>query len=199
MSTHKAPVYLVGILVGGRGSRMGDRKKGLLRTRELGEPTILTRLDRTITEALGAVPRVLVGRSDGYEAYTFPTVTDEPEDVGPLGGLHAALLYAAQRGASQLIALACDLPYLEAEVLLALAEHSEGAKAVAPQAATGIFEPLIARYNVAESLPAVEAALGSGRYSLQQVLRALACEPLELSLAARASLRDWDTPADMER
>ena len=189
---------LVGIFVGGRGSRMGGRKKGLLPTRAPGSPPILMRLLRTIQQALGPVPVVLVGNSDGYAQFALPTVEDAPAQVGPLGGLNGLLLHAHTLGASQIIALACDLPYLTAEVLLGLVRHDATAAAVAPLAGSGLFEPLIARYSVDFALTASAEALANDRHSLQAVLSALRCQPLALTAAARHSLRDWDRPEDMQ-
>src|SRR5690242_7458214 len=102
-----------GLFIGGKGSRMGGAAKGLLRTNG-GGPTLLEHLVSEFASACPMATLALVGERDEYVALGLPMLADATQDVGPIGGLHALLLDADARGANQVIALACDLPYLKA-------------------------------------------------------------------------------------
>lgn len=182
---------LAGIFVGGAARRMGGAPKGLLPAPDTGE-ALVVRAARCCVEA-GITP-VLVGRAEAYRAAlpTLSVIDDDPPGCGPLGGLHALLRHAA-RGV--VVALACDLPYLTADALRALRDAPDDAPVVAPRASDDApWEPLLARYDVARALPAVEGALAHGRHGLQPLLRALGVR--ELTLPA-ACLIDWDSPGDL--
>jgi len=60
---------------------------------------------------------------------------------------------------------------------------------------------LIARYTVAHTLPAAQAALATGQRSLQSVLDRLGDHVaiLPLTEAEAATLDDWDTPEDLHQ
>ena len=186
---------IVGIFVGGRATRMGGKPKGLLPAPDTGEPLVLrsTRLARE----LGFTP-VLVGAADAYRTL-LPDLTclaDAPSGIGPLGGLMALLRWA---GASPAIALACDMPMISAELLARLAAHPSRAQVLAARGASGLWEPLCARYSSAEIAPELTRALDAGVRSFQALFARLVLEELTLSPMERAALVDWDTPEDVTR
>lgn len=184
---------IVGIFVGGRGRRLGGVAKGLLRAPG-SELTLLERLVRETRVALADVPIVLVGDAAAYAASGLPVVSDEPANIGPLGGLGGLLQHA--RDARCVLALACDLAHLDAALIARLArEEPDAAALVAHQG--GVRNPLIARYDVARALPEVRRVVGTGKRSLQAVLDGLDARLLSLSEAETARLVDWDTPQDM--
>ena len=190
---------LVGIFVGGRGTRMGGVAKGLLKAPN-SESTLLQRLRAQLATALPGAEIVLVGAADAYADVGLDTVNDEPPGVGPIGGLIGLLADAERRGATHVLALACDLPRIGAALLQRLAEEAPDKSAVV--AAQGdIRNPLIARYAIAQALPAARAVLGSGKRSLQAVLDRLGDDLATLLLTPHeaATLDDWDTPDDMRR
>ncbi len=188
---------VVGIFVGGRGSRMGGVAKGLLKAPD-SEATLVERLYGEVTRATPEAAVVLVGDASAYAALGVAAVQDEPLGVGPLGGLLGLLTHAERHGACFALALACDLPHLGAEVIARLATEASGASALITITA-GVRNPLLTRYAVATALPAARAVLGAGKRSLQAVLDELGAGvvTLELSEAEAATLGDWDTPEDM--
>ncbi len=119
---------LGGIFVGGASSRMNGVPKGLLRAPD-GE-TIVAHVARAMREA-GLEP-VLVGKRAEYAAIDVPAIADAA-DAGPLGGL-VALLDAA-RG-ENVVAVACDMPFVSAALVRKLAEAPD-APVVAPRRAMG--------------------------------------------------------------
>lgn len=96
------------VLAGGRSSRFGsDKAMAPWRGRPL--------LDHVI-EALRPMvdDMVLCGRSHGG----IPGIADRPApDMGPLGGLNAALHHAAVHGFDAVLIAGCDTPLLPAELL----------------------------------------------------------------------------------
>ena len=190
---------LVGIFVGGRGSRMGGVAKGLLKAPQ-SESTLLQRMRAQVASALPDAEVVLVGAADAYADMGLVFVSDEPPGVGPIGGLIGLLADAQRRGAIHVMALACDLPRIEADLLRRLArEMTDKTALVAAQGE--IRNPLVARYDVAHALPAARAVLGAGARSLQAVLDGLGggVATLTLSPLETATLDDWDTPEDVWR
>jgi molybdopterin-guanine dinucleotide biosynthesis protein A len=184
---------VLGIFVGGRGSRMGGVAKGLLETKE-GE-LLAARLVR-IGHELGLEP-VLVGRADAY-AELLPGIralADDPQGVGPLGGLHALL---AAHPTQRVMAVACDMPHVTALLLGRLAAQPGNAMVVAPRSAPDRWEPLYARYDARAVLPTLRAALAQGVRSFQRLFAQLEVEELVLSAGERRELVDWDCPEDVE-
>ncbi|MEY4512582.1 MAG: hypothetical protein RLZZ450_4704 [Pseudomonadota bacterium] len=188
---------LCGIFVGGRASRMGGMAKGLLPAPETGEP-LVARLARLAVE-LGCEP-VLVGASTEVQAAlpALRTIDDRPAGIGPLGGL-AGLLHAGAQ--SQVVALACDLPFVSRDLLARLLETTLEAPAqvLAVRADNGLWEPLCARYDAAALVPHVERAIADGVRSFQKLFAALSVAELPVSQAQRRELDDWDTPEDVTR
>lgn len=191
----------VGIFVGGQGRRMGGLAKGLLCHE--GRPLIERLLEASRAAAapaeLSAV--YLIGNAAAYVGTHVPAVPDDPPGVGPMGGLRALLL-EAQRLGCDAVALAVDLPYVDAPLLRRLYSEQLPAAALAPRQ-EGRWQPLFARYRPAAALPAVDAALAAGRTSLQVVFQGLAAHgevtaELVLSRSESEALRDWDRPADMD-
>jgi molybdopterin-guanine dinucleotide biosynthesis protein A len=188
---------IVGIFVGGRGSRMGGVAKGLLKAPD-SEQTLVERLLGELRSALPQAPIVLVGEAGAYAGLGLRAVNDEPAGVGPLGGLLGLLGSAADSRARWALALTCDLPRVDRALLSRLAaEAPEAAALITAQA--GVRNPLVARYTVAEALPAARSALHAGSRSVQAVLDRLTGEvvSLRLSAAEEASLMDWDVPQDL--
>ncbi|RYZ02526.1 MAG: hypothetical protein EOO73_31290 [Myxococcales bacterium] len=190
-------MLVVGLFVGGRGRRLGGVAKGLLPAPGSAQ-TLLERLVGEARAALGEAELVLVGDAAAYSASGLTAVDDAPRGVGPLGGLGGLLHHAQQRGATHVLALACDLPYVSAPLLARLATEAPGAAALAAHGG-GLRNPLVARYEVARALPAVQSALASKKHALQAVLDALGAELLTMTEEETRSLHDWDTPEDVAR
>lgn len=191
---------IFGVLAGGAGRRMGGVAKGDLRFE--GVPLVVrtTELCRRAARARGdEAPSsvVLVGSRDRYAVAGVPVLADDPEGVGPIGGLRALLTFAAARGASA-IALGVDMPYLDERLLARLVSEQPEAAALAPKSGSR-WQPLFARYEPARALPVVGALLERGESSMQRLLTALDAAELALDADEAARLADWDTPEDMRR
>jgi molybdopterin-guanine dinucleotide biosynthesis protein A len=185
----------VGIFVGGRGRRLGGVDKGNLRLAS-GE-TLAERLVARCRQALPAAELVLVGAAGAYASLGLPALADAPAGIGPLGGLRALLLETAARGHAHALALACDLPYLEAPLIARLATETGAASFLAPREGK-LWETLVARYAV-DALAVVDAAISAGERALQRVVARLGARAVVLAVdeRERAELRDWDEPGDV--
>lgn len=189
---------LAGLFVGGRGERLGGVEKGLLRAPR----SPFTLIERALIELRAAEPSAeiaLVGRAEAYAHLGLPVVQDDPPGIGPLGGLIGLLAEGQRRSAERVLVLACDLPFVERHVLGRLATEADGAAALVALTG-GVRNPLVARYAPAQALPAARQVLQAGKRSLQAVLDALGAQVAVLTLSddEGASLRDWDTPEDLE-
>ena len=189
---------LLAIFVGGHSSRMGT-DKGLLEAPR-GETTLLESLVAAADEA--SLDVALIGDARPYAsiAVDVPRVKDRPEGTGPLGGLAGALWFASSNDYSRVIAVACDMPYVDAPVLRILADYEAGAAVVAPRRGDDApWEPMLARYEVARVSPVVEDAIQRGRRSFQALFEEVEIQALPLTEAVSRALEDWDTPSDVPR
>ncbi len=157
-ASHAPPSQVtVAVLAGGASTRMG-RNKALLPIR--GRPLIAHIVERLRPLADEVI--VVTREREPYLFLGLPIATDRYADVGPLAGLHAAL----EAAHGDLVALvACDMPFVSAEVFAFLLALARGADVVMPRIG-GREEPLHAVYRREVCLPAVEAAIGAGQRRL---------------------------------
>lgn len=186
------PSFAGAVLAGGKSSRMG-RNKALLRV--AGKP--LWQRQRHVLTAAGTSP-VWIVQAPGQRALTRSVLRDTVRDAGPLAGLHAALM---QCRSSHLAVLAVDLPRLEADWFVRLAQLCAPGIGVVPRTREG-YEPLAAIYPV-EALAEVETRIGNGTFALQALVRALVrsrkMRVLRLKSTDLRQLANWNTPEDLQR
>lgn len=184
---------IVGVLIGGASSRMGGAPKGLIKLRS-GE-TIIARTLRITREAKLDV--VLVGDLDAYDALAnVPRIHDARTVNGPLAGLHALLDHAEDQ---DVIAIACDMPFLTVALLQRLVTESPNALVLAPRSIESHkWEPLCARYT-SSVRPVLSHAIEGGDRSFQQLFKRLQVTELLLTAEERNATIDWDKPEDILR
>lgn len=181
------------IFVGGKSRRMGQPKGSLVAPGS--QETLLERQLRLGSE-LG-VPVVLVGA--GYEDVPGARVYDDPDLVGPLGGL---LGLFRSPPAERVLTLAVDMPYVDLPTLRRLRDHPDPGPALVPfDPAVGRFQPFFARYRPHRLRPLLEEAARSGTDSFQRWLSTLRPSLVHrwvMDDELRRTLRDWDTPEDIK-
>ena len=144
------------ILAGGDSQRMG-RDKALL---PWEEGTLLEHVHALVSPFCDEM--LLVTRCGRTEALAAAApagcrvVSDRLEARGPLVGIQAALAEAQH---DRVLVVACDMPWLSAELLRAMVQEGRG-DVVIPRTEHG-WEPLHAVYDKS-CLPAIEAALHRG-------------------------------------
>jgi molybdopterin-guanine dinucleotide biosynthesis protein A len=195
------------INAGGNSTRMG-RHKALLPVPPAGEPI----LARTVAAAAAVVDESIIVVSNHAPvraaAARLPNVMvigDDTPDQGPLAGLAAGL----RRVSGWTLALACDLPLLQVELLRLLAGrcgHASPAQADAWDAVVpvvdGRAQTLAAAYH-RRCLPFVEAMLAQGSLRIRDLFthrRVLYVEEAELRKAdpTLQSFVNANTPQEWE-
>ena len=155
MSAHAA-WWTAAILAGGQGRRFGGIDKSQL---IVDGQTVLDRqlaVLRPLTDDC-----LLAGGPAREHPATVRHVADLHPGLGPLAGLEAALLAARH---DIVVAVACDMPFLDGRLLSHLAELARHHDIVAPQTGRGVH-PLCAAYRRA-CRPAISARLERGQLKL---------------------------------
>ena len=141
-----------GILAGGRSSRMGS-DKAFLDFR--GEPLVVRQARLLATLAAEVV--VAGGDADRLASLGLRAVPDLLAERCTLTGIHALLKGTT---APHVFAVACDMPFLNADLVRELLARRAHADVVIPRSDRGL-EPLHAVY-ARDCLPAIEAAAAAG-------------------------------------
>ena len=191
------------VLAGGRSRRYGKPKT---RARLAG----LTLLERAlaILQAAGLETGVIANRADdlpaGLPPAAVPVRPDLTPGAGPLGGLHAGLTWARERGDAGVFLLGCDLPLVPPALVARLAIGFDAARPTVPASPGPLgIEPLCACYP-ASLVPAVEESLAAGRFGMGEFVRAhdpvvVARDQFASVAGAQYAFLNVNTPADLER
>jgi len=110
----------VGILAGGKATRMGNKDKGLVHVN--GEPLIKNLLDKISKKTSNII--INANRNiNTYEFYNYPVVKDVLENFqGPLAGIYSMLKFTKT---DYLVTLPCDCPNFSWEVVQKLVEETD--------------------------------------------------------------------------
>jgi molybdopterin-guanine dinucleotide biosynthesis protein A len=184
------------VIAGGKSRRMGRDKRFL----EIGGKALLDRV-LEIMEPLFA--EIIVVLSDGTPVLgqsRWRTVTDLIPQCGSLGGLYTGLYSATH---PRVFAVACDMPFLNSELVHYMATLNEGADVVMARLVTGL-QPMHALYSK-RCLGPLEAMARSGNLKVQNLV---SVTDLNVRLVSEADLIRFDpqllsfqninTPADLE-
>lgn len=178
----------LGILAGGRATRLGGLDKAWLRRD--GVPQVLRWRDRfagevaaTLVSANRDLPRY---RAAGLEAVADASAAD----IGPLAGL-AALAKACRT--PWLLTIPVDLVAVDAGLLEGLAGACATADGACARDDDGL-QPLVALWRVASLEPAVRAAIDNGDVAVQSLQRRLDMAAVRF---AGVRLGNLNTPEDL--
>lgn len=147
------------VIAGGASSRFGSPKA----LAEVGGVRVVDRVAAALVEVCGAADVVAIVNDDVLgAAIGLPYRADTLQDIGALAGLHAALLWASERGRQGALAVGCDMPFVTGALLAGIAAHGSRDVAVLPESEgrRGV-EPLCAYYGTA-CIAAIEAAVDRG-------------------------------------
>jgi molybdenum cofactor guanylyltransferase len=167
------------VLAGGASRRMGKPKATL----ELGGRPLLE-YPLAAVQGAGLEPAVVAKVRTTLPPLAVPRWDEPDEPTHPLTGIVAAL--SAARG-RPVLAVACDMPFVTAELLADLAARGGRADLVLAETA-GRLHPLLARWDPA-LLPALRDALAR-----EAPLHELA-EELDANRIGEAELRRFGDPA----
>ena len=180
------------ILAGGRSSRMGGGDKSLMPLH--GRPLLSHVLDRIRPQA----SRLLISSNSDpmlFGEFGLPIRPDTlPDRPGPLAGILTGLLWAAGHGATHLITVPCDTPFLPHDLVQRLRHdlRRSGAE-IAVARDPDQIHPVIALWPVSLA-PLLAADLEAGTRSVCRWLNQFnVCE----SEFAASHFSNLNTPADI--
>ena len=189
---------LAAILCGGRASRMGTDKALVT----LGGLPLVERVRAQVQGLVGRV--VAVGGSSAVSRLGFDMVPDRYPGANSMGGIATALGYAREccGEGSWVLALACDLPFLEPRLLAHLADLRSGHDVVVPRVAAG-YEPLCALYRTT-CLPTMEELIHQDHLRIITVFDRVRTREVEETELRRfdpglCSFINLNRPEDLER
>ena len=146
--------FSVAIIAGGKSSRMGtDKSFVLIHDR----PLIQHQLDRV--HALGQAETFIVtNQFERYAKFGLRMVSDVLPETGSLGGIFTALTHAQH---DWVLTLACDMPFINRELLKFMLKCMDGVDGVIPRVA-GYPQGLHALY-CKTCLPSIERKLSASQ------------------------------------
>lgn len=195
-----------GVLVGGRGRRLGGIDKSLLqradgRTTLDGILALFDQIRVVADQPAIRVPTVVLGRPEQTPARPQRDFRrDRQPDVGPLGGLEQLLRWGGERGRPWCMLVACDMPAFSPAIVQRLwLARSPGARAVVPQTADDTAHYTAALYHRELLAPLTDFLDGGGR-AMYRFLRGLPLpQVLEVECSAHAdSLVNINRPEDLD-
>jgi molybdopterin-guanine dinucleotide biosynthesis protein A len=139
---------------------------------------------------------IVTNSPDLYAGLPCRKVPDLYPVKGSLAGIHSGLSHART---DKIFVVACDMPFLSAEVIRRLCAAGEAADVVIPRSARGV-EPLHALYDAA-CLPAIEEMLDAGEKKIIRFFpRVRVCEVSPAAFAdcdpEGLSFRNINTPQE---
>ena len=145
------------VQAGGKSTRMGGEPKALI---DLGGRRIVERVVAAIAPVVDDV-LVVTNTPEHYAFLGLPMVADVFPDHGSLGGIYSGLKAATGEAA---FTVACDMPFLRADVARVVVAHAGEADVVIPRLGEQL-ETMHALYAKA-CLPHIEQRLRAGRLKI---------------------------------
>jgi molybdopterin-guanine dinucleotide biosynthesis protein A len=181
------------LLAGGESRRMGQDKATLLFG---GEP--LWRIQLGLLRKLEPFEIFISARNDpAWRPADVYFVADEPPSHGPLSGIDAAL---ARAGATHLLTLAIDMPFMREQYLRSLCHGIEPGCGVVPVMGERA-EPLAAIYPV-EARAEFAGTLSGSDFSLQKLAKELVSKHrlrvVRVKKEEEALFRNLNEPTDLD-
>lgn len=180
------------ILAGGKNSRI-KQEKSLLKIDgiHLIEKQIGILKDLFVNIMISTNKPVLRKKFSDYKI-----VEDKYKNCGPLAGVHSALLHCQTKA---VFAFACDMPYLNKELLLRQVEifRKTNSQIIVPRHSEGI-EPLHAIYSV-ETLPHLESCLKNGHFSVRSFYEYYKTGYMDVTDSEIKYFFNINTPSDLDK
>lgn len=187
-----APVAAA-ILAGGRARRFGGRDKSRLLVR--GRTIIVRQVE--VLQRVAAHVFIVAPEAERFADVGLPVHADRVAGMGAIGGVYTALEASPLE---RVLVVACDMPFLNEQLLTRLAELSDGADAAWVRTPHGP-EPLLACYQ-RHARTAVLDAIQAGRLKLADLaeriqVRELADEELAAFGRVDELAANLNSPADL--
>ena len=158
------PEIVAVLLAGGQGTRMSADGQGADKPlRLLGGRPLLTHVIAVVAPQVGRMVLNANGDPERFVAFGLAVVADAIGDYpGPLAGILAGMRWAAAQGATDVVSVAADTPFLPTDLVARLdAARTEAAVPLACAASGGWTHPVIGLWPV-DLADALEADLRAG-------------------------------------
>jgi len=180
------------ILAGGSSRRMGENKALL----KIGGLTLIERV-YAVMDTLFSDVIIITNTPELYCSIPCRTVADIYPGAGSIAGLHAGLHASPSKW---IFAAACDMPFLNTELIRLLCRRKNGFDAVVPMNCYGLREPLHALYN-RSSLQVMQQTIEKGDKSILILLdqlrtRYISHQQVKMIPGGEESLRNVNTPEE---
>lgn len=183
------------ILAGGRSTRMGFDKQMLeVQGRRIVEH-LITLLRSRFEDIMVSSPTPTL-----YALDQVRVIQDIHENIGPLGGIHSALVHAKS---DAVFTIACDMPFLEVPYIDYMMDQMKDRAYDACVTSCGEHLETFHAFYCRSALPVLETELAQGRYSVNRFTRKIDTLIIPEEIA-RQYLPDWraftnlNTPQDYE-
>ena len=168
------------ILAGGKSTRLGRNKV----VEKIGNQSLIERVLSRLSALKSDV--VLVTAKDSFvpQLADYPglkQVNDIYPERGSLGGIYTGLV--ASETFYNLV-VACDMPFLNLDLLRYMIDLAEGYDAVIPKSNYDVLEPLHAVYSK-NCIPAIESLIKKDRFSILELYPLIKVRYLEYSEVER--------------
>ncbi|MEO6228118.1 MAG: molybdenum cofactor guanylyltransferase [Thermomonas sp.] len=178
----------LGILAGGRASRLGGRDKAWLQRN--GVPQVM-RLARSFHAECGAVLVSANAHLNRYAEQGLDAVRDQVSGVGPIAGLQTL---ADRCTTPWLLTLPVDVIGINECLLRTLAKAADSDDGAVAEDDDGL-QPLVALYRIESMRVAIEAALATGEHAVQALQGRLGLARVRF---AGVRFGNLNTPADLQ-
>lgn len=174
------------ILAGGKSSRMGS-DKGLVEIN--GKPMVEYSIE--LLEELN-IPAHISTSNKQYISYGLPVITDDFQDVGPMGGIHAALTSIR---ATVVLFISVDTPFLSEAIISQLLAQRNDKKITVAKCGKNTY-PLIGVYPT-RMVNEVEKYIHSGGRSVFGFLEGTPTQIISFPDSYASNFRNINTPEDL--
>jgi len=185
------------ILAGGRNARMGGRNKAFLRVDD--RPLLHITLE-TLWELFDDIILV-TNNPDDFRPYRNDCriVTDRIAPIGPLGGILTAL---TETSADGVFIVACDMPFIDADLIKILLEHfqRQDCDVILPRVGS-VIQPLHAVYARSLEQPLDRYLHSCTNHAIRNFLNEVNARYLDLedSRYTRHIFHNVNTPEDLRQ
>ena len=157
------------ILAGGKSSRYGQNKA-------LVDINGMPLIKRVLGVMENLFPSIILitNTPDAYAFLNLPMFEDRIKGLGPLGGIFTGLNVISEKAG---FFVACDMPFLNSDLIRYLAGFREGFDVVVPTF-SGKFEALHALYNQ-NCLPEIERLIHAGVYQTIRLFQSVSVRYVE--------------------
>ncbi len=152
------------ILAGGKSLRFGRNKA----MEKIGGVPLIERVIKSLTPITKKMIIVTSGDNKSFSSIkNVELVTDIYPDKGPLGGIYTGLYHS---GNIANIVVACDMPFLNTQLLEHMTKILPSFDAIVPRWSEGQIEPLHTVYSIS-CLPAIRKHLENNQFSVTTFLK----------------------------